>query len=31
MGVSADGYAAGRNQILEHPLGEGAERLHRCR
>jgi dihydrofolate reductase len=27
--VSADGYAAGPNQSLENPLGEGAERLHR--
>ncbi|MDJ0349541.1 dihydrofolate reductase family protein [Cryobacterium sp. PH29-G1] len=29
MGVSTDGYAAGPNQSLEHPLGEGADRLHR--
>lgn len=29
MGVSADGFAAGPHQSLEHPLGEGAERLHR--
>jgi dihydrofolate reductase len=29
MGVSADGYAAGPNQSLEYPLGEGADRLHR--
>jgi dihydrofolate reductase len=29
MGVSADGYTAGPNQSLEHPLGEGAGRLHR--
>lgn len=27
--VSTDGYAAGPNQSLENPLGEGAERLHR--
>ena len=27
--VSTDGYAAGPNQSLEHPLGEGGERLHR--
>src|SRR3954471_8700828 len=26
--VSLDGYAAGPNQSLEHPLGEGGERLH---
>jgi len=29
MGVSTDGYVAGPNQSLEHPLGEGAERLRR--
>jgi dihydrofolate reductase len=29
IAVSADGYAAGPNQSLEHPLGEGpSERLH---
>ena len=27
--VSTDGYAAGPNQSLENPLGEGGERLHR--
>ena len=27
--ISTDGYAAGPNQSLDHPLGEGAERLHR--
>ncbi|KGJ71776.1 5-amino-6-(5-phosphoribosylamino)uracil reductase [Cryobacterium roopkundense] len=27
--VSSDGFAAGPNQSLEHPLGEGGERLHR--
>ena len=27
--VSSDGYAAGPNQSLEHPLGVGGERLHR--
>ena len=27
--VSSDGYAAGPNQSLEHPLGEGGDRLHR--
>jgi dihydrofolate reductase len=26
--VSADGYVAGPNQSLEHPLGEGGEALH---
>jgi dihydrofolate reductase len=26
--VSLDGYVAGPNQSLEHPLGEGGERLH---
>ena len=26
--VSLDGYVAGPNQTLEHPLGEGGERLH---
>jgi len=29
IGVSTDGYAAGPNQSLENPLGEGGERLHR--
>ena len=29
--VSADGYAAGVNQSLEHPLGEGGELLHAWR
>ena len=28
IGVSIDGYAAGPNQSVENPLGEGAERLH---
>ncbi|MEU4221943.1 dihydrofolate reductase family protein [Actinoplanes sp. NPDC026623] len=27
--VSADGFGAGPNQALEHPLGEGGEQLHR--
>jgi dihydrofolate reductase len=27
--VSADGYAAGPNQSLENPMGEGGMRLHR--
>ena len=27
--VSSDGFAAGPNQSLEKPLGEGAEKLHR--
>ncbi|TFD73240.1 dihydrofolate reductase family protein [Cryobacterium gelidum] len=31
MMVSEDGYAAGVNQSLEHPLGEGGERLARWR
>ena len=26
--ISLDGYVAGPNQSLEHPLGEGGERLH---
>ena len=26
--MSLDGYAAGPNQSLEHPLGVGGERLH---
>jgi dihydrofolate reductase len=26
--MSLDGYVAGPNQTLEHPLGEGGERLH---
>jgi dihydrofolate reductase len=26
--VSADGYVAGPNQSVEHPLGEGGDRLH---
>jgi dihydrofolate reductase len=30
IAISVDGFAAGPNQSLEHPLGEGAERcLHR--
>jgi dihydrofolate reductase len=30
MGVSVDGFVAGPNQTLEHPLGEGGvDRLHR--
>ena len=28
ISVSLDGYAAGPNQGVEHPLGEGGERLH---
>jgi dihydrofolate reductase len=28
ISVSADGYVAGPNQSLEHPLGEGGEALH---
>jgi dihydrofolate reductase len=28
ISISLDGYAAGPNQSLETPLGEGAERLH---
>ena len=28
MAVSLDGFAAGPNQSLENPLGEGGERLH---
>ncbi len=28
MSVSLDGYAAGPRQGLEHPLGEGGDRLH---
>src|SRR3712207_3514077 len=28
LSVSVDGYAAGPNQSLENPLGEGGERLH---
>jgi dihydrofolate reductase len=28
ISISADGYVAGPNQSLEHPLGEGGERLH---
>ena len=31
MMVSEDGYAAGVNQSLEHPLGEGGELLHAWR
>ena len=31
MMVSEDGYAAGVNQSLQHPLGEGSERLARWR
>jgi dihydrofolate reductase len=31
IAVSTDGYAAGPNQSLEHPLGEGGDRLHRWR
>jgi hypothetical protein len=26
--VTADGYAAGPNQSLESPIGEGGDRLH---
>jgi dihydrofolate reductase len=29
IGVSSDGFAAGPNQSLEHPLGDGGDRLHR--
>ncbi|WEO76391.1 dihydrofolate reductase family protein [Cryobacterium sp. SO2] len=29
IGVSTDGYAAGPNQSLEHPIGDGSEHLHR--
>ena len=29
ISISTDGYAAGPNQSLDHPLGEGGERLHR--
>jgi dihydrofolate reductase len=28
ISTSLDGYAAGRNQSMEEPLGEGGERLH---
>ena len=28
ISVSLDGHLAGPNQSLEHPLGEGGERLH---
>jgi dihydrofolate reductase len=28
ISISADGYAAGPNQSMENPLGEGGERLH---
>jgi hypothetical protein len=28
ISVSLDGYMAGPNPSLEHPLGEGGERLH---
>jgi hypothetical protein len=28
MAVSLDGFAAGPNQSLENPLGEGGEGLH---
>jgi dihydrofolate reductase len=28
ISISLDGFAAGRNQGQEHPLGEGGERLH---
>lgn len=28
-GISVDGYTAGPNQSLEHPMGEGTEQLHR--
>jgi dihydrofolate reductase len=31
IAVSADGFAAGPGQSLEHPLGEGGDRLHRWR
>ena len=29
ISVFADGFAAGPHQSLQHPLGEGGERLHR--
>jgi dihydrofolate reductase len=29
IGVSVDGFAAGPNQRLDEPLGDGGERLHR--
>jgi dihydrofolate reductase len=29
LSISLDGYLAGPNQSLDHPLGEGGERLHR--
>ena len=29
ISVSLDGYVAGPNQSLDHPLGEGGDRLHR--
>ena len=29
IGISLDGFIAGPNQSLEHPLGEGGDRLHR--
>jgi hypothetical protein len=28
MSISLDGYAAGPNQGVDHPLGEGGEQLH---
>src|SRR5256885_11780626 len=28
LSISLDGFAAGPNQSLENPLGEGGERLH---
>ena len=28
LAMSLDGYVAGPNQDLEHPLGVGGERLH---
>lgn len=28
-GISVDGYTAGPNQSLQHPMGEGSEHLHR--
>ena len=29
LGISLDGFIAGPRQSLEHPLGEGGDRLHR--
>ena len=28
ISISLDGFAAGPNQSMEHPLGEGGEQLH---